>query len=51
MTEYTPGQAAESSLSLYSTALNDPPDYYTEPGMLHYSYLRKSILVTFKVRN
>lgn len=51
VTKYTPDEAASSSLPLYSTALNDPPDYYTDSSMLHYSYLRTSILVIFKVRS
>lgn len=34
MTIYTPEEAVSSNLLLYSTALNDPPDYYTESSML-----------------
>ncbi|KIN04334.1 hypothetical protein OIDMADRAFT_159767 [Oidiodendron maius Zn] len=34
VTKYTPGKAISSTLSLYSTALNDPPDYYTESGVI-----------------
>lgn len=51
MTIYTPGEAASSTILLYSTALNDPPDYYTDSSMLHCSYLRIYILVIFKARN
>lgn len=50
-TEYTPDKAASTSFSLYSTALNDPPDYHTDSSMFHYLYLRTSILMIFKVRS
>lgn len=51
MTKYTPGEAVSSNLVLYSTALNDAPDYDTESSMLHYSYLQISILLNFKLQN
>ncbi|KAL3421237.1 hsp70 protein [Phlyctema vagabunda] len=38
--EYTPGKVSSSHLQLYSTALNEPPEYVTESSMLCYSHLR-----------
>jgi hypothetical protein len=34
VTEYTPGEALSSGITLYSSALNDPPEYCTDPSML-----------------